>query len=153
MAFYCIGAYTGQVPKEEFRKITVDFTEAFAKTLREHSQKTSFCFLSGQGADQKEKSSMQFARDKGAAENYLISLKFDRLYIFRPGYIYPVTPRKEPNFSHKLMRALYKPVLKWLYPNIGISSEELAKVMVNAGINGADKIIFENKALRAAITL
>ncbi|MEO5644004.1 MAG: hypothetical protein ABIQ40_20500 [Bacteroidia bacterium] len=96
---------------------------------------------------------MQFARDKGAAENYLISLKFDRLYIFRPGYIYPVTPRKEPNFSHKLMRALYKPVLKWLYPNIGISSEELAKVMVNAGINGADKIIFENKALRAAITL
>ncbi|MDQ3111212.1 MAG: NAD(P)H-binding protein, partial [Bacteroidota bacterium] len=55
-AFYCIGVYTGQLPKDEFRKITVDFTKAFAKTLRENSAKATFCFLSGQGADQKEKS-------------------------------------------------------------------------------------------------
>ncbi len=150
IAFYCIGAYTGQVPKEEFRKITFEYTVAFAKALRENSSKTAFCFLSGQGADQTEKSSMQFARDKGAAEKYLIGLKFDALHIFRPGYIYPVTPRKEPNFSYKLMRALYKPLLRWIYPNIGISSEELSNVMLNSGMNGAEKIIFENRDIRIA---
>ncbi|CAN5193102.1 hypothetical protein BH09BAC5_BH09BAC5_06390 [soil metagenome] len=90
---------------------------------------------------------MQFARDKGAAEKYLISLNFDRLHIFRPGYIYPVNPRKEPNFSYKIMRVLYKP-LHFLYPNIGISSENLAKVMINAGFNKTEKIIFENRDIR-----
>ncbi|HEY3450511.1 MAG TPA: NAD-dependent epimerase/dehydratase family protein [Myxococcales bacterium] len=29
-ALYCIGAYTGTVPDAEFRKVTVDYTVAFA---------------------------------------------------------------------------------------------------------------------------
>jgi uncharacterized protein YbjT (DUF2867 family) len=149
-AFYCIGVYTGQVPKDEFRKITVDYTEAFAKTLRANSVKTTFCFLSGQGADSSEKSSVMFARDKGVAENILLSLKFDQTYIFRPGYIYPVTPRKEPNFAYKVFRFLYKPLLSWIYPNIGISSEDLAKVMTEIGLNGGEKIIYENRDIRQA---
>jgi uncharacterized protein YbjT (DUF2867 family) len=148
-AFYCIGVYTGQVPKDEFRKITVDYTEAFAKTLRANSEKTKFCFLSGAGADPTGKSSMMFARDKGVAENILLSLKFDQTYIFRPAYIYPVTPRKEPNFSYKLFRFLYKPLIA-IYPNGGITSEELAKVMTNIGLNGGEKTVYENRDIRAA---
>lgn len=147
VAFYCIGVYTGQVPKDEFRKITVDYTAAFAKTLRANSAKTTFCFLSGAGADPTEKSSMMFARDKGAAENILTGLQFDQTYIFRPAYIYPVTPRKEPNFSYKLFRILYKPLIA-IYPNGGITSEELAKVMVKIGMNGGGKTVYENKDIR-----
>jgi uncharacterized protein YbjT (DUF2867 family) len=150
IAFYCIGVYTGQVPKEEFRKITVDFTEAFAKTLRANSEKTIFCFLSGAGADSSEKSSVMFARDKGVAENILLKLNFAHTYIFRPAYIYPVTSRKEPNMMYSLMRFLW-PVLKLVYPNGGISSEDLAKAMVKAGFEGAGKSILENKDIRALI--
>jgi uncharacterized protein YbjT (DUF2867 family) len=149
VAFYCIGVYTGQVPKDEFRKITVDYTEAFAKTLRENSAKTTFCFLSGAGADPSGKSSMMFARDKGVAENILLGLQFDQAYIFRPAYIYPVTPRKEPNFSYKLFRFLYKPLIA-IYPNGGITSKELAKVMVKVGMDGGEKVIYENKDIRKA---
>jgi uncharacterized protein YbjT (DUF2867 family) len=148
IAFYCIGVYTGQVPKDEFRKITVDYTEAFAKTLRTNSVKTTFCFLSGAGADPSGKSSMMFARDKGVAENILMSLKFDQTYIFRPAYIYPVTPRKEPNFSYKLFRFLYKPLLSWIYPNGSVTSENLAKAMVKVGFEGAPKVVLENKDIR-----
>jgi uncharacterized protein YbjT (DUF2867 family) len=148
VCFYCIGVYTGQVPKDEFRKITVDFTRTFATVLKENSKKTAFCFLSGQGADQNEKSRMMFAKDKGAAENILLNLKFEQTYIFRPGYIYPTTPRKEPNFSYRLTRVLYKPVLSKIYPNIGVSSTDLAKVMVDIGLRGANKVIFENKDIR-----
>ena len=38
-----------------------------------------------------------FARYKGEAENALLAAGFHAVYIFRPAYIYPVKPRKEPN--------------------------------------------------------
>ena len=148
ICFYCIGVYTGQVPKEEFRKITVDCTKALAIVLKQKSPEVSFCFLSGQGADLSEKSSVMFARDKGVAENILINTHFKKLGIFRPGYIYPVTPRKEPSFLYKVFRLLYKPLLSKIYPNMGISSEDLAQAMIKVGFNGGDKIIYENQDIR-----
>jgi nucleoside-diphosphate-sugar epimerase len=148
VCFYCIGVYTGQVPTNEFKKITVAYTEVFAQALKKNSTQASFCFLSGQGADSSEKSSVLFAREKGIAENILFNLKFKSTHIFRPAYIYPVTPRIEPNFFYKLMRVLYKP-LKFIYPNFSVTSEKLAAVMVEVGINGG-KIIMENKDIRLA---
>lgn len=147
VCFFCIGVYTGAVQKDTFREITVGYTKAFAKTLHEQSPAARFCFLSGQGADQTEKSNMQFARDKGRAENILKESHFDEFYSFRPGYIYPTEPRQEPNFSYKLMRALYKPV-STIYPNIGLSSEQLASAMFTVGIKGGTKSILENKDIR-----
>lgn len=148
LCFYCLGVYTGKVPTSEFITITVDFTSAFANALKESSPQATFCFLSGQGADSTEKSKVLFARQKGIAENHLFSLQFGATYIFRPGYIYPVTPRKEPNAFYKLLRQLFKPVAA-IYPNIGVTSQKLAEKMVNVGLNGAAISIFENKDIRA----
>jgi uncharacterized protein YbjT (DUF2867 family) len=50
---------------------------------------------------------MSFARYKGEAENALLASGFASVYIFRPAYIYPVTPRREPNFGYRLLRAIY----------------------------------------------
>ncbi len=147
VCFYCIGVYTGQVPSAEFKKITVDFTRAFANALRKNNNETTFCFLSGQGADSSEKSSILFAREKGIAENILLNLKFKHTHIFRPGYIYPETPRKEPNWTYSLMRTLYKPI-SMIYPNMGVTSTQLANKMIAVGINGGNKTIFENKDIR-----
>ena len=33
IALFCIGVYTGAVPDDEFRKITVDYTVAFAEAI------------------------------------------------------------------------------------------------------------------------
>ena len=147
ICFFCIGVYSGQVPTAEFKKITVDYTRVFAETLKRNSPHSTFCFLSGDGADQKEKSRILFARQKGIAENILLRLQFAKTYIFRPGYIYPVTPRKEPNFMYKLMRLLYKP-LSALSPDIGVTSVKLANKMVEIGFNGGDKIVYENRDIR-----
>ena len=106
VAIFCLGVYTGAVPDAEFRKITVDYTIEFARVLRASSPDAAFSFLSGSGADQTERSTMAFARYKGVAEKALIAAGFPRLYIFRPAYIYPVEPRKEPNFSYRLLRAI-----------------------------------------------
>jgi nucleoside-diphosphate-sugar epimerase len=149
VCFYCIGVYTGQVPKDEFKKITVAYTEVFAQALKKNSLATSFCFLSGQGADLSEKSKVLFAREKGIAENILVKLKFKSTHIFRPGYIYPDEPRIEPNFFYKIMRVLYAP-LKFIYPNIGVTSVKLANTMVDVGMNGGAQIFYENKQIRLA---
>ena len=150
-ALYCLGAYTGAVPDELFRQITVDYTLAFAKALHGASPQAAFCFLSGQGADQTEQSRMAFARHKGAAEKALLEIGFRRVHLFRPGYIYPVTPRKEPNLVYTITRFIY-PLLRRIYPNIGISSEDLAAAIVHAGLYGTgenENPILENKDIRS----
>ena len=149
ICFYCIGVYTGQVPTNDFKKITVAYTEIFANTLRKNNKETSFCFLSGQGADSSEKSNLLFAKEKGIAENILLKLAFKSTHIFRPGYIYPDVKRIEPNFMYKLMRLLYNPI-KFVYPNIGVTSQKLAATMVNVGMKGGNKIFYENSDIRLA---
>ena len=115
-AVFCLGTYTGSVPDAELRKITVGYTIEFARVLHGSSPGTTFSFLSGNGADPTERSRIAFARYNGEGENPILATGFPRVYIFRPAYIYPVEPRKEPNFSYRLMRAIY-PVFRVRFPN------------------------------------
>ena len=78
--YYCLGVYTGKAPREEFRKITVDYPAAQAKAVIKHSPQANFCLLSGQGADRSEKSSLMFAKDKGVIETILSGLGFRAFY-------------------------------------------------------------------------
>ena len=147
IVFYCLGTYTGTLPTNEFRKVNVDYPLNLAKAVHSKSPNAVFCLLSGQGADRSEKNSMQFARDKGAIENALSNLNFKAFYAFRPGYIYPTTKRKEPNFFYVLSRYIY-PIIKLLGKNLSITDLQLAKVMFAVGLNGYPKEILENKDMR-----
>jgi len=142
-AHFCIGVYTGQVDEALFKKITLDYAVAFAKALKKNSPLANLCLLSGAGADRTEKRRSVFGRYKGMAENQIDAMDL-AFYTFRPGYIYPVTPRKEPNVIYTLTRLLY-PLIKLLGEKASIKSTELASAMFNVGINGADKQILENK--------
>lgn len=148
ICYFCIGVYTGQAPRDEFRKITVDYTHAFASALRAKNKETVFCFLSGDGADRSEKSRIMFKKDKGIAENNLIRLQFHRLHIFRPGYIYPSVPRKEPNRAYVFFRYAYKWLFRYIYPDIGLTSEQLSTAMMYAGLHGVEQETLENAGIR-----
>lgn len=145
--FYCIGVYTGSVPDDQFTKIMTDYPVQFGKAIKGASPEVVFCLLSGQGADQTEKSRFIFARSRGKAENQLKALNFSRFHTFRPGYIYPVVKRKEPNFSYKLFRFLW-PVLRMLIPNMGVASDHLAAAMLKTGLEGHELEVFENRDIR-----
>ena len=125
-AIFCLGTYTGSVPEAELRTITVDYTIEFARVLRLSSPDAAFSFLSGNGADPAGRSRLAFARYKGEAERALLAVGFPSVYIFRPAYIYPVDPRKEPNFSYRLLRAIY-PAFRVLFPNQVIRADELGR--------------------------
>lgn len=153
VALFCIGVYTGTVPDAELRKITVDYAVAFGEALRARSPGAVLCFLSGAGADQREQTRIAFARYKGIAENALLRMGFPHVHIFRPGYIYPVTPRAEPHVLYRIARVLY-PLVRRIYPNIGIASDDLARGMVHAGLHGTgahQSPVLENRDIRALV--
>jgi uncharacterized protein YbjT (DUF2867 family) len=150
---FCLGAYTGAVPEAELRKVTVDYTIEFARVLRSTSPATAFSFLSGSGADPTGRSRLAFARYKGEAENALLEAGFSCLYIFRPAYIYPVAPRKEPNLGYRVLRSIY-PVFRLLLPSQVIPADDLARAMVEAvvGRNVArESLILENRDIQALV--
>ena len=152
-AIFCLGTYTGSVPDAELRKITVDYTVEFARVLHGNSPNAAFSFLSGNGADPTGRSRLAFARYKGEAEKALLTDGFPRVYIFRPAYIYPVEPRKEPNFSYRLLRVIY-PAFRVLFPNQVSPADDLARAMVDVAVqetqeNGGK--VFENRDIRAMV--
>jgi uncharacterized protein YbjT (DUF2867 family) len=152
-AVYCLGTYTGAVPDAEFRTITVDYTIEFARVFRSSSPEAAFSFLSGNGADPTGRSRLAFARYKGEAEKALLAAGFPHDYLFRPAYIYPVEPRKEPNFSYRLLRAMY-PAFRLLFPNQVIRADDLAHVMVEVAVRGTAERrgpVFENRDIRAMV--
>jgi uncharacterized protein YbjT (DUF2867 family) len=150
-AIFCLGAYTGAVTDAVLRTITVDYTVEFARVLQVSSPEAAFSFLSGSGADPSGR--MPFARYKGEAEKALLAAGFPRAYIFRPAYIYPVEPRKEPNVSYRLLRAIY-PAFRMLFPNQVIRADDLARVMVDVVVQKTaerESRVFENRDIRALI--
>jgi uncharacterized protein YbjT (DUF2867 family) len=151
-AVFCLGAYTGAVSDTELRRITVDYTIEFARVLHVSSPNSSFSFLSGNGADSTGKTRIPFARCKGEAEKALLAAGFPRVYIFRPAYIYPVQPRKEPNLSYRLLRAIY-PAFQLPFPNLVIQADDLAHAMVDVSIEGTvhETRVLENRDIRAMV--
>ena len=153
-AVFCLGTYTGAVSDEQLRKITVDYTIEFARVLRRSRPNAVFTFLSGNGADPTGRSRMPFARYKGAAEKALLTAGFPHVYIFRPAYIYPVEPRKEPTFSYRLLRAVY-PAFRMLFPDMVIRSDDLARAMVDVSVRETEDRairVFENRDIRAMVS-
>jgi uncharacterized protein YbjT (DUF2867 family) len=152
-AIFCLGTYTGVVSEAELRRITVDYTIEFARVLRGSSPEAAFSFLSGSGADPTGRSRLAFARYKGEAEKALFAAGFPRVYVFRPAYIYPVEPRREPNLSYRVLRAIY-PAFRMLFPNQVIRADELARTMVDVVVRDIEKrrnAVFENRDIRAMV--
>jgi uncharacterized protein YbjT (DUF2867 family) len=152
-AAFCLGTYTGVVAEAELRTITVDYTVEFARVLRGSSPGAALSFLSGNGADPTGQSRLPYARYKGEAEKALLAAGFPRVYLFRPAYIYPVEPRTEPSFSYRVLRWVY-PAFRVLFPNEVIRADDLARVMVDAAVQGPlarNGPVLENRDIRAMV--
>jgi uncharacterized protein YbjT (DUF2867 family) len=152
-AVFCLGAYTGSVSDSELRTTTVDYTVEFARVLSGSSPGAAFSFLSGSGADPTGRSRMPFARYKGEAEKAVLAAGFPNIYLFRPAYIYPVEPRKEPNFGYRLLRTIY-PAFRALFPNQVIRADDLARAMVDVVVSETRQRggpVFENRDIRAMV--
>lgn len=144
VCYFCIGVYQNKVSKEKFWEITVDYLTALIARLEELNPDIVFCLFSAQGADQKERSPMLFAKAKGRAERLLFESKLNKAYAFRPGFINPVQREAFSGVSLSIFKFIYR-----VLPFLGIDADDLGKVMVEVGVNGSSKTIFENRDLRS----
>lgn len=144
VCFHCLGVYQAQVSKAEFWRITVDYLEALVRAFERTNKEVRFCLFSAQGASRSERSPLLFARAKGRAETVLLASGLAEKYVFRPGYIMPGPRKRNSTLSMRLFEPIYR-----LFPRIGIDAPELARVMVDVGVNRHATTVFENRDLRA----
>ena len=141
--FFCLGVSSAGMPEEEYKTITYDYTRTAAEVLTTQNKDMTFCFISGAGTDDKEKSRMMWARVKGKAENVLKTYPFKNLYLMRPAYIQPMKGVETRLKIYKFLGPLY-PVLRFLFPKMVTNTVELGKAMIHAVIYGYEKQTLEN---------
>jgi uncharacterized protein YbjT (DUF2867 family) len=148
---FCLGiAQSDAKNAADYERITVDFAVAAARALQAASPEARFCFLSAQGADSSEKSSLLYRRVKGKAENTLAPLLGEQLYTFRPAFIHPMTPRERPRIAERVLRPFY-PILYRLFPNGFTNSVELSRAMLDVGVRGHAKHMLKNVDIRGLV--
>jgi nucleoside-diphosphate-sugar epimerase len=145
---WCLGISQSQVSKEEYIKITFDYTIKAADFLRKVNPSAGFIFVSGEGANEEGKATTLFGKIKGKVETYLLTMKFTNLYIVRPGGIRPIHMNKNTAMVNKIMAPLY-PLVELIAPSTMIRSDDLGKAILYLAAFGTDHPIIKNKELRA----
>ena len=142
--FYCLGVSSVGMSREEYRKITVQYTEKAAEVLSRLNPGMTFCFISGAGTDDTLQSRQYWARVKGEAENLLKALPFKSVYLMRPAYIQPRKGAKRVLFLYRIVGPFYG-LWKLLFPKYVMRSEDVGRAMIAAVLHGAPKQTLESK--------
>jgi uncharacterized protein YbjT (DUF2867 family) len=141
--FFCLGVSSVGMSREDYYRITHDFTVATAEVLSRLNNDMTFCFISGAGTDENEKSRMMWARVKGKAENALKQFPFKHLYLMRPAYIQPMKGVRTRMKFYRVLGPLY-PVWRFLFPKMVTNTVEVGLAMINAVLCGYEKQTMEN---------
>lgn len=161
---WALGISSRSMTEPDYAKITVDYPVAAAKAFSTLGDKMNFVYMSGEGAQTSEKSSMMFGRIKGRAENAMLSLPKDHpslnIYNIRPGGINPqgnYLAEREPTIQDKLLTFVLG-IFEKVWKSFVIPTDKLAKVCVDLAVGDgrpisgegveADGRLLRNTALR-----
>jgi len=147
---WALGKSSAGLTEEEYTKITYDFPMAAiialerggvgeVTTMEDGSAKERpafrFVFISGEGADQTEKSRMKFARVKGRVEKSLLELPPSsniRATIIRPAYFFPT--KADRNYlrssTGRIVNVILTPFISTVMPSSYTSVEGMGKVAI-----------------------
>jgi uncharacterized protein YbjT (DUF2867 family) len=141
--FWCLGVSQSKVRKEaDYDRITYQFTMEAAKVLERLNPGMTFCFLTGLGTDETQKSRMMWARIKGKAEADLTKMDLD-VYNFRPGFIHPIKGAKSSTVLGTILYPFIKNSKKYC-----VEAYEFGRAMINATLHGYDTRFLENADIR-----
>ncbi len=154
--FFCLGIGSAGMAEKDYERITYGITIAAAETLARLNPKMVFIYVSGTGTDSSEKGRMMWARVKGKTENALLRLPFAAAYMFRPGFIEPAHGEISRNKLYRVLFTVVRPLLPLLrraFPNQILTTEQIARAMLNLVNHPYPKHILEIKDIRAAALL
>jgi uncharacterized protein YbjT (DUF2867 family) len=140
--FWCLGVSSTKVRGEEYRRITYDFTIAAAKVLERLSPGMTFCYISGAGTDETQRSMMKWARVKGKVEADLALFDL-RFYAFRPGFIHPIKGHKSSTLLGSLLYPLIRNSRRYC-----VEADEVGLAMINAALRSPPRHTLENADIR-----
>jgi uncharacterized protein YbjT (DUF2867 family) len=144
--FFCLGVTSAGMTEEDYRRITYGFTMAAARLLASLNPNMTFIYVSGMGTDSSEQGRRMWARVKGKTENDLLRLPFKAAYMFRPGAIVPLHGIKSRTRLYRISYVVLGPllpVLRALFPNSVITTEQIGRAMLKIVKHGSAKTILE----------
>ncbi|MER5943540.1 NAD(P)H-binding protein [Streptomyces sp. NPDC001928] len=130
--FYCLGVSSAGRSREEYEKITYDYTLEAARVVAAGNPQLTFVYVSGEGTDSTEQGRVFWARVKGRTENALMAMDM-RAYAFRPGWIQPVHGETSGTRWYRLfyrLTAWLYPLLRRVVPRFVTSTEYLGRAMI-----------------------
>ena len=143
---WCLGVSQTAVRKDEYIKITFDYTIAAAQAMFAANPHMRFCFLSGSRADQEEKTRVLYGRIKGRTEKELSKLS-QNVFHFRPAFIRPAhAGQKRP-----LTARLFVPVADiadLFTDSFSVGCSQLASCLLDVAKHGAEQSILDNRTIR-----
>jgi uncharacterized protein YbjT (DUF2867 family) len=142
VCLFCLGISVRQVSGEaEYRRITLEFPMAAARTLAAESPDAIFQYLSGRGAS--EQSRMMWARVKAEAEAALREAVGANAW--RPAFIDGADSSSSPA-SYQWLRPLFRLLSgsRRLY----VRGDDIGRAMLRATRLGLRATVFENPAIR-----
>jgi len=149
---YCVGISSAGIGEAEYRRVTLDMTIAAAEAMLSANPQSTFCFVSGLGADSSERGRIMWARVKGATENRLVGMTFGHLWIFRPGYVQPAKGVRSRsriyNVAHAITGPLF-PLLSAVAPGSVTTTERVGLALIRAAREGAAREIVGNADINA----
>ena len=154
--FFCLGIASAGMTEPDYERVTYGITIAAAETLCRLNPKMIFIYVSGASTDSSEKGRMMWARVKGKTENNLLHMPFASAYMFRPGFIEPAHGEISRTKLYRVLFTLAKPLLpllRRLFPNQILTTEQIARAMLNLATRPYPKHILEIQDIRAAAEL
>lgn len=142
-ALWDLGKSSVGMSESDYTVLTHDYAIAAAKAFSNIPRNSStdpfrFCFLSGQGTDQNEKSFAMFGRVKGRTEKNLALLADETpglaVFNFRPAGIYPTLRDPDAGGIKESARNGLMHVMKPM--GMVIDSSDLARGMLVAAVDG-----------------
>jgi len=149
--FFCLGVASAGMSEKEYERITYGITLAAAQTLVQLNPEMTFIYVSGQSTDDTEQGRIMWARIKGKTENAISRLPFKATYAFRPGIIQPLHGITSKTRAYRILYSLTGPVLpllRALFPNYILTSEQIGRAMLAAVRYGYPKRVLESKDIR-----
>lgn len=146
--FHCMGVSSNGISQENYYKLTYKVTNNLANTLYQLNSSMVFLYVSGQGTDSLEKSSIAWARIKGKTENMLFNIGFKNVVAFRLGAIIPGKGITSKISWINILLVSFKPLFPLMRKFDSITtSEKLGKAMINVVKNPPKNKIINNKEI------
>ncbi|ATM95528.1 Putative NADH-flavin reductase [Yersinia frederiksenii] len=146
--FFCLGVSASGLSEEDYSRLTFKLTLDIASHLVRLNPAMTFIYVSGAGTDSSEAGRSMWARVKGKIENTLLGLGFASALMFRPAIIQPLDGIRSKTAAYRIFYTVLSPflsILKRLFPDSVLTTEEMGKAMLNAVRYGCSKHVLEKE--------